>query len=265
MHDGRDFGVTDDSAAGAVSPVIIINSTLAKRAWPNGNAVGKRLGLGAPGPRQRFFTVVGVVADNRSLSLDAPDGPVLFAPYTQFPPFQIGLLVRTKGDPAALQAPITATVQSIEPDQPVFAVATMDALLGNDVSQRRYAAVAVAIFAALAMTLSGIGVYGLIAFMVSQRTRELGLRMALGSSPRAALRLVFGHGFRLTLIGAAIGLTVALVGAHWVRSMVFGVGLRDPVAFGVAPMILLAIAAVACWAPARRAAAIDPIVALRLE
>jgi ABC-type antimicrobial peptide transport system permease subunit len=244
---------------------VIINASLATKAFPNGGAVGKRLAIGAPGPRQRFFQVVGVVADSRSLALDAPDGPVMFTTYTQFPPFQIGLLVRTKGDPASFETPVTKTVQAIEPDQPVFAVATMDALLGDDVSQRRYAAAAVAIFAALAMTLSGIGVYGLIAFMVSQRTRELGLRMALGSSPRAALTLVFSHGFRLTLIGAAIGLAVAVVGAGLVRSMVYGVTLHDPVAFGVAPLILLAIAAVACWAPARRAAAIDPIRALRME
>ena len=213
--------------------MIIINASLAKKAWPKGDAVGKRLGLGPPGPNQRFFTVVGVVADTRSFSLDAPDGPVLFAPYTQSPPFQIGLLVRTKGDPGALQAPITAAVQSIEPDQPVFAVATMDALLGDDVSQRRYAAMAVAIFAGLAMTLSGIGVYGLIAFMVSQRTRELGLRMALGSTSGGSTRdFVFGHGIRLTLVGAVIGLTAALVGAHWVQSMSSLVlALRDPVAF----------------------------------
>ncbi len=265
LHDGRDFTTADDSAAAVTAGLaILINESLAHKAWPTGGAVGKRLAIGPPG-RQRFFNVVGVVADSRSLTLDQVDGPILYSTYTQNPPFQIGVMVRTRGDAAAMQTPITRVVQAIEPDQPVFGVATMEDLLGSDVSQRRYAALAVAIFAALALTLSGIGVYGLIAFMVSQRTRELGLRMALGSTPGAALKLVFGHGFRLTLIGAALGLAAAIVGATWVKSMVFGVSLHDPVAFVAAPLVLLIIAAVACWAPARRAAAIDPIVALRME
>jgi putative ABC transport system permease protein len=185
--------------------------------------------------------------------------------FSQEPHTALGLIVRTQGNPLAVVAPIEQAIHTVDKDLPVYSVWTMDQLLGNSLAQRRLTLVLLSSFAALALLLAAVGIYGVIAYTVRQRTRELGVRLALGAQARDVLRLILRQGLKLALIGVALGLTAAFALTRWMESLLFGVRPADPLAFGVVALVLLLVAICACWIPARRATQVDPLVALRSE
>jgi putative ABC transport system permease protein len=185
--------------------------------------------------------------------------------FSQEPGTTLGLIVRTQGNPLAVVAPIEQAIHTVDKDLPVYSVWTMDQLLGNSLAQRRLTLVLLSSFASLALLLAAVGIYGVIAYTVRQRTRELGIRLALGAQAGAVLRLILRQGLKVTLIGIALGLTAAFALTRWMESLLFGVRPADPLAFGVVALLLLLVAICACWIPARRATQVDPLVALRSE
>jgi putative ABC transport system permease protein len=262
MLAGREFSIGDTTGSAGV---VIVNETLARQMWPRGSAINKQIKLGPPAAPTPWVTVVGVVRDTHTQSLEGPVLPQLYFPYQQVPPFTIGFIVRTKGNPRLVREALAAQIRAIDPNQPVFDVHTMPERLAADVAQRRAAVFATGLFALLALTLAGIGVYGTAAFMVVQRTPELGVRIALGASPARAVGLVLGHGVRLALAGATIGIVGSVIGVRWLASMLYGIGPYDPVALLAFPLVIFGVAVLATWVPARRAAAIDPVIAMRSE
>jgi ABC-type antimicrobial peptide transport system permease subunit len=211
------------------------------------------------------MTIVGVVGDVRNRRLEAAATPQLYRCALQASSLSMALVVKTEGDPAALSKPVLDAIHSIDPELPLFATQPMTAVIGQSTAQRRFAMIVIGIFAALALLLSSIGIYGVLAYLVQQRTSELGLRMALGASRGRLMSMILGEGVRLAAIGIAVGLAVAIVAAKAVSGMLFGVGPFDPVSFvGIAGLLTL-VAIIACAAPAYRAMRVDPLVALRQD
>jgi putative ABC transport system permease protein len=224
--------------------------------------VGKRV---RTGDRSPWVEVVGVVGDVRHRGLDVDTRPEMFFPHLQTPSRQMTLAVRTAGDPEALAGPLRQRVQAIDRDQPVGNVRTMEAWLSESVASRRFSAAVLGIFAAVAAGLAALGLYGVVSYSVAQRTHEIGLRVALGARPRDVLRLVIGQGMLLTLVGTAVGVAAALALTRLMSSLLFGVAATDATVFVTVPLLLVAVALVACYIPARRATKVDPMVALRYE
>jgi ABC-type antimicrobial peptide transport system permease subunit len=181
------------------------------------------------------------------------------------PPSSFWLVVRTTGEPLQTTAAIEQAIHAIDKDLPVFAIQPMNQVLGNARAQRRLTMTVLVSFAALALLLAAVGIYGVISYSVKQRTRELGIRMALGAQRRDVLKLILAQGLKLTLVGAAIGLLAAFALTRWMESLLFGVRPTDPLTFVVIALLLLSVALLACWVPARRATKVDPIIALRAE
>jgi predicted permease len=276
---GRDFTEQDnESAPGAV----LINETMARRFWPNEDPVGKRIKLPNPEPQRtwdaQWLTIVGVVGDVRAIGLEADSLPEIYFSYLQNPwrgvpsrPFmtQLGrtmaLAVRSQIDTASLAAAVRREVAAVDKNQPVTNINTMGQLLDATMRSRRFNTLLLGIFAGIAALLAGVGIYGVMSFAVSQRTQEIGIRMALGAQRRDVLNLVVRQGMMLALIGVATGLIASLALTRLMRSLLFGVGATDALTFVVIPLLLSIIALLACWIPARRATKIDPMVALRYQ
>jgi len=256
---GRDFDARD--RAGAL-PVAIVSRELARREWPGASALGKRL---RPVGDSAWSTVVGVVADSRQRTLGEDLRPRLYVPVLQSPEAFSNVVARTTGDPLALAPSVRAALWSVDPDQPVWEVTSMDRLLARSMRQERFTTLLTGLFAALALLLAAVGVYGVMAYTVSQRTREVGIRLAVGAAPRQVVALVFGRGLKVTAVATALGLAGALAATRLLRSQLFGVAPGDPVTFVAAAAVLALVALLACWLPARRAAKVDPVVALRTE
>jgi putative ABC transport system permease protein len=259
---GRWFGAADTPES---APVAVINETLARRIWPNEDPIGKRVKQGFPEYNGLWREVVGVVNDVKMDGVDRGASMQTYLLFSQTPGSALGLIVRTQGNPLAVVAPIERAIHTVDKDLPVYSVWTMDQLLGNSLAQRRLTLVLLSSFAALALLLAAVGVYGVIAYTVRQRTRELGIRLALGAQAGDVLRLILRQGLKLTLIGVALGLTAALALTRWMESLLFGVRPADPLTFGVIALVLLLVAICACWIPARRATRVDPLIALRSE
>jgi len=255
---GRLF-TANDNAAG--NPVAVVNEAFARRYWPGKTPVGQRL-AGA-----REITVAGVVADTHSHLLSGPAEPELFCPYLQYlgPAPGAMVVLRTQGDPARMAAALREAIHRVYPDQPVADVATMESRVSDSMAEPRLYAWLPGIFASVALALTAIGIYGVISFSVSHRTRELGIRMALGARREDVLRFVMGRGLLLILLGVAGGMVGAWGLSRYVASLLYGVTARDTVAFVAGPVALAAVAVLACYLPARRATGIDPNVALRQE
>ncbi|HEX8775381.1 MAG TPA: ABC transporter permease [Pyrinomonadaceae bacterium] len=242
--------------------VVVINETMARHYWPGEDAIGKRLTMGfEKTPRE----VVGVVGDVRQNSLDVETPLAVYLPYQQFPYPGMTLVVRTVSDPASMAAAVRREVQAIDASLPVSNVRSMDEVVATSVSQRRFNMTLLGIFASVALLLSAVGIYGVMSYSVTQRTHEIGIRIALGAGSRDILRLVVGQGMLLTLIGVALGLAASLVLTRLMASLIYGVSATDPLTFAGVSLALALVALLACLIPARRATKVDPMEALRYE
>jgi predicted permease len=266
LRQGRYFTAQDNERS---MPVAIVNETMAREYWPNGDAVGRRFTLGDPNDDDPWFTVVGVVGDVRQMGLDVPVKSEMYLPYGQVTPWDFyaprDLAIRTNGDPSGLVGVVREAIRSVDPDQPVSNIATMEEVLGREASQRRLGMILLTAFAVLALLLASLGIYGVLAYFVAQRKNEIGVRLALGASPAQILLLVLRKGMALTLLGVTIGLAASFVLTRLMTSLLFGVKAVDPLTFAVVSLLLAGVALLACWIPARRAAKVDPAVALRDE
>jgi putative ABC transport system permease protein len=265
LRAGRPFSAQD----GAEAPkVVIINETLARRFFPDENPIGQRL---FPPPYQR--TIVGVVGDTRHHGLDQEVRPEVYLPYVQRPGdmMSLRLVVRSTFDqnnptgPSGLAAAIRNQVRAIEPNEPVSRVITMDEQLSDSVARRRFQMLLLGVFAALALVIAAVGIYGVISYAVSQRTHEIGIRMALGAQASDVQRMVVWRGMRLTLIGVALGLAAALALTRVIRNLLYEVTPTDPATFALVTLLLICIALIATYLPARGATKVDPLQALRHE
>ncbi|HEX5410744.1 MAG TPA: ABC transporter permease [Terriglobia bacterium] len=255
---GRTFNDQDSAHA---EPVAVINSSLARILFGEGNPLGQRLSFGPP--PQTWTEIVGVVTDTRDGMLEAEPDPELFTPYLQQPSYIMTLVLRTGTNPGSLAGALRKAVQDVDKNQPVFAVETMDDVIATLLAPRRFRALLLGLFAMLALVLAAVGIFGVISYSVSQRTREIGIRVALGAERGDVLRAVLGQGLKLALIGVGVGIAGALALTRFLSSMLYGVKPTDPLTFIAVSLILIAVALAACYIPARRATKIDPMVALR--
>jgi putative ABC transport system permease protein len=259
---GRYF--TDQDKQGAPS-VVIVNQTLANRLFPGQDAVGQRLkytSIEIPP-----FEIVGVVGDEKVTGLDKAITPVVYGPYLQAPNNSISLVIRTDSDPEALANAVRGEIKALDPDLPVFDVRTMEQIIERSPSTflRRYPAFLIGVFATVALLLAMVGIYGVISYSVTQRTHEIGVRMALGAGRSDIFKMILGQGMILTIMGIGCGLLAALVLTRFLSSLLFNVSATDPLTYIVVSLPLIGVALLACYIPARRATKVDPMVALRYE
>jgi putative ABC transport system permease protein len=258
---GRGFSDLDKAGS---PPVIIINETMARKHWPAGDALGKRMRFYGPPERNPWMEIVGIVQDVRhELNLEVT--PEYYLPHSQDPWTGMVLVAKTRIDPVALVAPIKEQVWAIDKDQPVFGVLTMEQVRSISVALYSFSSVMFGIFAGLALLLASIGIYGVMAFFVTQRTHEIGVRMALGARTPDVLKLIVKHGMTLALIGVGIGLAGAWALTRFMEKLLVGVPPFDLLTFSTVSGCLLVAAFLACYLPARRATKVDPLVALRYE
>ncbi len=268
---GRDFTEADTlEAPGAM----LVNETLARRYFPNEDPLGQLFKMGTSQPplnatnvygQPEWSTIVGIVSDVKSLHPHPETVPEVYVSYWQYPMQSPTILVRATGDPATLAAAIRRETRTLIPNLPPPVIRTMDDLLSETLAQPRLQSGLLSLFAGIALVLAVVGLYGVLAYLVTQRTREIGVRMALGAQKRDVLSLVIGQGMKLALAGVAAGVLLALALTRVLRSLLYGVTATDPLTFVAVSLLLAAIALIACWLPARRAAAIDPMEALRYE
>jgi putative ABC transport system permease protein len=262
LRKGRFFNAQDNQAAVRVT---IINETMARRFWPGEDALGKRFKLGPAQSTNPWLTVVGVVGDMRRQSLERQPIAQIFQPYLQSSARRLILLIRTTGEPIHLAPVVRSEIRALDKTVLVNGIATLESQLDQRVAERRFQTWLLALFSALALLLAAVGIYGLMSYTVTQSTREFGIRMALGAQPRDLVRLVIGHGLVLSATGVVIGLVAAFALTRVLAGLLFGVTTTDPTTFLVAPLVLLLVALLACFVPARRATKVDPMVALRHE
>jgi ABC-type lipoprotein release transport system permease subunit len=246
--------------------VAIINEAMARQMWPGRDPVGERFKLGPEETASPWLTVVGLVGDMRRQGLEKEPIPQMFEPLAQNPPRRAILVVRTAvDDPLTMAGAVQAAVRRVEKYAPVYGVTTLENRLGAFLTERRFQTSLLIGFAVVAMLIAAIGIYGLIQYSIAMRTREIGIRIAVGAQAGEIFRMILGEGLRLSLIGLAMG----LVGALWLgragSSLLFGVTATDPLTFLTVSLLLIAIAVAACCFPARRATRVDPVVALRQE
>jgi putative ABC transport system permease protein len=261
MRGGRDLNESDLAPGTLDIRGAVISEELARHCWPGQDPVGRQF---HPWNANRpAVTVVGVVGDVRLLSLDETPAAAVYLKVVAWNPMQIA--IRTAGDPRGLAGALRDQVRAIDPGVPVGLVRTMEDLLDQSTAPRRFTMTLLAIFAAVALLLAGVGLFGLMAFLVAERTHDIGVRMALGARKRDIFGLVVGRAMLLTSLGIAAGVIGALALTRTISSMLFGVGARDPLTLAATALLLVLVALVACWVPARRAVRVDPMVALRCE
>src|SRR5436309_1594404 len=248
-------------------PVVVISEQLSSEAWPGEDPLGKRIKRVRPGQDFPWMTVIGVIRDvKEDLFNYRVNRPVWYVPYAQLENnFPVNLVVRTSDDPASVTTAIREATRAVDPDQPISDVMTMNQNLARVLVTERFSAILMSVLAAAGLLLAALGLYGVMAYSVSQRTTEIGVRVALGAHPIHVLRLILGQGAKLTLLGIAIGLTAAWGLTRLLASLLFEVNATDPATFVSISLLLVSIALVACFLPARRALAVDPMVALRYE
>jgi putative ABC transport system permease protein len=261
---GRGF---EDGRDRVDSPcVVVVSEGVARRFWPEGSALGKRVVPGRPENPEDWCEVVGVVRDVRQVELTAEPKPLMYLTYAQadfFAPRH--LVVSTEGDPLALAVTVRETVWEVDKDQPVSNVNTMEGVLSESIARQRFTTLLLGVFAGVALALAAVGIYGVMSYSMAQRTREIGIRMALGAQKRDVLRLAVGQGLRLVAIGVALGLAGAFALTRLMTSLLFGISATDPATLVIISLILVAVALLASYIPAHRAAKVDPLIALRYE
>jgi predicted permease len=256
---GRDF---QDSDTSKTTRVAIIDEPLARRFWPNNDAVGKR--IETTGDRE-WMTIVGVVGGIKHIELSEEKQPHIYMPLTQAPALRASIVVRTDGSPVAALPGFRAAVRRVDPDMPLYMVRSMTELIGNTLSTQRLTNILLGGFALLALLLAAVGIYSTMSLYVSSRTKEFGIRLALGAQPGRLRLNVLGQAMLLTAIGVAVGVAGAFVLTRTIRSLLFEVSATDPFVFTVIPLLLVLVSLLACYTPARRATKLDPLTALRYE
>jgi putative ABC transport system permease protein len=245
--------------------VAVVSQELAKRFWLHDSPLGKRLKLAPAESEADWLTVIGVVGDVRYQGLDQGIGLAVYRPYNQAAAGAMNLLVRTKGDPRPLTEAVRQAVWSVDPQLAIYSAQPMETILANSTWQRRLWGYSLGVFAALALSLASVGIYGVMSYLVSQRTREIGIRTALGATAPDVLRMVVGQGLKRVVSGVALGLLGSLLLTRAMASLLFGISSTDPLTFAGVALLLTVIALLACFIPARRAARTDPLIALRQD
>jgi putative ABC transport system permease protein len=248
------------------APVVaVINETMVHRYWPNENPIGRRITLGLPRPDNPWVTIIGIAKDLPHRAIDSTPEPDWYLSRPLGPQRNRILFVRTMADPAALATPVRNIVAAIDRNQPVTSIMTMSDVVAGTVSPRKFNMLLFALFAVLALLLAALGIYGVMAYAVAQRTQELGIRMALGAQKIDVLVLIMKSGVMLTLSGVAIGLVSTFALTRLMSTLLFGVTPTDTATFATVSLFLILVALLACYIPARRATRVDPLVALRYE
>jgi predicted permease len=263
VRQGRDFAESDSSRS-----VAIINETMAKRMWPNESPIDRRFRIWTEKNSREWITVIGVAPDMHLWGVDPSNSqipPLAFVPFSYGEFSSTGLTIRVSGDPTALVTPVRAAIRASDPTLPIYAVRTLE-----DARQLEFWEYALygwifGTIGVIGVVLAAIGVYGVLAYSVSQRTQEIGVRVTLGAGRPQVLKLIVGQGLRLTAIGVIIGLALAALGTPLARSLLYNVSPFDPVSFVAVSFFFIAIALLASYVPARRAMKVDPVVALRQE
>ena len=263
---GRFFADSDDTKG---QQIVLIDETLAQRYWPDSAAVGQRLRLGVPNIRNQnaaqnpLLTIVGVVGNIKSDGFDAASAPHIYRPVFQAPPYSAVVYLRTNADPGSLGQTVRAEVQRVDPSIPIFSVRTMDSILFAFLAERRFTLDLLGAFAAVALLLASVGIYGVMAYTFSRRTNEIGIRMAMGAQRRDILKMAFAESSVVIFVGVLAGLLSSLVLTRFLQSMLFEVKPSDPATFVAIVALLAVVTLFACFIPARRATRVDPLVALR--
>jgi predicted lysophospholipase L1 biosynthesis ABC-type transport system permease subunit len=246
---------------------MIVNKAMAQIYWPGQNALGRRVRPGFDGP---WYTIVGIVDDARNAGLDKPAGTELYFAATQlsggqFSPATVYVAVKTKGNPLAMAQAVRAEVRALDPALPVSAVRSMEQLMESAQARPRFLSLLLSLFSFTALTLAAVGIYGVISYSVARRTNEFGIRLAMGAQPNDVMTLVLGQGIALGVAGVIAGVAGAAALTRFLQELLFGISAFDPATFIMMAAVLLAVTVLACWAPARRATKVDPMIALRYE
>ena len=259
---GRTF--TDREMPGE-DQVCIIDTKFAETHYPGQDPIGKRVRLGGADATSRFLTIVGVVGHVQNFGLGQDTRVQLYFPYRQSPPGNLAFVLRTSVEPASLAASLRNAMREVEPTLPIFSIRTMDELFDSTVSNQRIMLILLAVFGGVALLLAAIGLYGVLSYIVGQRTREVGIRLALGAPAASVRQLMLGHGLRLAFAGLAVGLLASFAVARFLSSVLYEVSPHDPLSLAAVAALLVLIGLLACWLPARRATRVDPVEALRAE
>ena len=258
---GREFTEADNSTA---KRVMVINQTMARQYWPNESPIGEHVTMKDWGP-PLTGEIVGVVGDVKTNGLDEAVGPMIYWPYFQFPELFNTIVVRGDGDPSRFVPVVKAAIWSVNKNQPISTIQTLEQVLFESMARRRLYMILLGVFAGAALLLAGVGIYGMVSYSVSQRTREMGIRIAIGAERGDVLRMVLGQGAKVALLGVVLGMAAALALTRLMTSLLFGVSPTDPLTFAGVATLLTLVALGASFLPARRATRVDPMVALRCE
>ena len=245
--------------------VTIIEQRMADQLWPGGEAIGQRIKTGGSDSKSPWITVVGVVGNVKQYTLDGDSRMAMYLAHAQYPVRAMNMVLRSTQDPAAMTTAVRQVLREIDPDLPVYRVLTMEQRVSESLARRRFAMLLLGLFAAIALGLASLGIYGVMAYLVAQGTRELGIRLALGATPRQIRGLVIGGGMSVAGAGIALGLIAAWIASGVMRALLFDVDARDPMTFVAIPVLLAGVALLACYLPARNAMRIDPAICLRAE
>ncbi|HMC28039.1 MAG TPA: FtsX-like permease family protein [Verrucomicrobiae bacterium] len=259
---GRPFDGRDTSSA---LPVLLINESFAQRFFPGEDPIGRRVKFGLLSEPSQWLTIVGIVGDVRDLGLDTNADLEVYVAYEQSPLPFLNLVVRAKGEAKNLAAAVRDEIHALDKDLPLLSVRPMEAVLAASISDRQLDMILLSVFASVALLLAAVGIYGVISYSVSQQTRQIGIRMALGAQPADVLKLVLQSATWQTLVGAAVGLAGALALTQVIKSQLYEVGSADPATIGAVVLLVFTAALFASWLPAHRAARVDPMEALRYE
>lgn len=260
LRDGRLLTGRDTSDS---NPVAVISESLARRYFPGETALGRHVKLGKDESEKKWMTVIGIVNDVHYGWIEKDDIPTLYVPFRQSPPYYTTLVLRTVGEPLQLVSAVRAEVGAVDPNLPLFNIKPFDRVITESIIGIAYVAAMMSVLGLIALVLATVGVYGVMSYAVTERTHEIGIRLSLGATTSDVLRLVLRSGMLLTVLGLVIGLPIAFLLARAMSSLLFGVGAADPVAFLGLTAVLAAVAVLACYIPARRAAQVDPLLALR--